>query len=353
MGKVLVSSTNYSGQNANIVFFSINSPHISVDLGVQILPYIREHEDVYGTYVLTFPSFKNKKCIVSIDDPNQIENKLFDSTSWLGSIPSPYNSYLEIASNRWNKYIGYNPQVRSAIANLVPGWNGLSLKAGRFNLFNDSNDFTIASCGPWEYVDLQTSGPGVQFNSVTFQLNINSYYSAFFNDQDWINVLTHELGHALGIGIYWSSSLSAYGAVPPSNFFLDGTSYTNCGMAYDSITSDTSPRNKIPLEDFGGSGTSSAHWENNYRSSAYVGSGGYSYPGLSNELMVGTYGPGQNSILSNLSIQILVDFGYIAKLSGGESVPSLNIVSQVVPQNHLHLHCQIPEDLNKIGSVNI
>jgi hypothetical protein len=351
MGKVLVSSVNYNGQNANIVFYSINSPNIATNLGLQTLPYTRDHEDVYGTYILTFPTFKNKKCIISIDDPNQTELQLFNRNSWVNTIPSPYSGYLEVAANRWNKYVSYNTAARSAIANLAPGWNGLALKYGAFNLYNSSTSYVIASCGPWDYVDLQTSGPGVQFNSVTFQLNINSYYSSVFSDHDWINILTHELGHALGIGIYWSSSLSAYGAVPPSNFFLDGSSYTNCGVAYDSITSDISPRNKIPLEDIGGSGTSSAHWENNYRNSLYTGSGGYDYPGLSNELMIGTYGPGQTSILSKVSTQVLVDFGYVARLSEGEGIPSLVYSSQVVPQHHMHLNCQLPTDLHKLGSI--
>jgi hypothetical protein len=351
MTQVLISSANYSGQNANIVFYSVNNPHIAVNLGTQTLPYTRDNEDPYGTYILTFAAFKNKKCIVSIDNPNHTEPQLFNKNSWLQSVPSPYNGYLDIAANRWNKYIEYNSTIRSAISNLVPSWDGLSLKSGTFTLYNSSDSSTIASCGPWDYVDLQTSGPGVQFNSVTFQLNINNYYSSMFSDHDWINILTHELGHALGIGIYWSAALAADGAVPPSNFFLDGNSYINCGVAYDNITSDTTPRNKIPLEDFGGSGTSSAHWENNYRNSSYIGSEGYNYPGLANELMVGTYGPGQASILSSVSTQILVDFGYVAKLPQGEGVPSLVAPSQVVPQHHMHLNCQISQDLHKLGSI--
>lgn len=65
--QALISSNNYNGQTANIVFYSINNPDTPINLGSQILPYTRENEDIYGVYVLTFPNFKNKECAVTLN----------------------------------------------------------------------------------------------------------------------------------------------------------------------------------------------------------------------------------------------------------------------------------------------
>ena len=267
-------------------------------------------------------------------------------------------TYLNSSADRWNSYIAYNPTVRTAIAGLVPGWDGLSLASGQLNMYNNSGSNTIASCGPYNYVDLESAGPGVQFNTVDFVLNINEYYASTYSSGDWINIITHELGHALGIGLYWSSDFLSEGSIPPVNFFLDGSGYTNCRAAYDSITSDSSPRSQIPLEDTGGVGTSSAHWEDDYRSVSYTGSNGYNYPGVTNELMVGTIGPGDTRILSTMSTKILVDFGYEEKSPGtSEGIPSLDLsalnINAQQNENQSKLNCTCDHKPNKIGTVNL
>jgi uncharacterized delta-60 repeat protein len=65
--QALISSNNYNGQTANILFYSINNPSIPIDLGPQTLPYTRFDDDIYGTYILTFASFKNKECVVVLN----------------------------------------------------------------------------------------------------------------------------------------------------------------------------------------------------------------------------------------------------------------------------------------------
>lgn len=247
---------------------------------------------------------------------------LFNSLSWQSVIPEPYLSYFNASAARWANYLRYNPAVINQIRTNFPSWNGLALNV--YNQFNDSNTYTIASCGPNQYVDI-LSGNGnitnLQFNSIDFDVNINTFYEPLFSAQDWINIITHELGHALGIGIYWDSYFANAGAVPPANSFLDGSYYTGCQAAYNSITGST--RVLVPLEDAGGQGTASGHWENNYRSASYTGGNGQTYKGLSNELMVGTIGPGSSRILSSLSIKTLVDFGYVEVNPGtSEGIPT-------------------------------
>ena len=160
----------------------------------------------------------------------------------------------------------------------------------------------------------------------------------------------------MGIGIFWGDSLAASGAVPPSNFFLDGTAYANARSAYNSIINDTTNiHNKIPLEDSGGSGTLSAHWENNFRTASYTGSGGVAYPGLSNELMVGSISRGASRILSGLSVKTLVDFGYKEVTPGNSEGKPTMVLSYTVgflDQNNIKLVCSHENKPEKIATIN-
>jgi len=162
---------------------------------------------------------------------------LFNKSSWASIVSEPYKTYLDQAADRWSIYMSYNPSIVADIKGLNgwSSWNGLALAPSKYTLYNDQAVSIIASCGPWDYVDLQTNGAGVQFNSLTFQLNINNYYLNIFSSSDWLNIITHELGHALGIGIYWNSSLASMGAVPPVDYFLNGEAYINCKNAYNNI----------------------------------------------------------------------------------------------------------------------
>jgi hypothetical protein len=110
---------------------------------------------------------------------------------------------------------------------------------------------------------------------VSFQLYVNDFWrhnSDYLpiTDSEWIDGITHELGHALGVGTFWDAFYS--GSHPPSNNFLNGTNangYPLAQTAYNTITSLT--RTLIPLESDGGAGTASAHWENNFRPASAPG----------------------------------------------------------------------------------
>jgi hypothetical protein len=69
MSQALISSNNYNGQIADIVFYSVNNPNTPINLGSQVLPYTYTSidNDIYGTYNLTFSAFKNKQCIVVLN----------------------------------------------------------------------------------------------------------------------------------------------------------------------------------------------------------------------------------------------------------------------------------------------
>lgn len=276
---------------------------------------------------------------------------LFDASSW-NSVPEPYRSYLNSSKNRWETYIKYDTNAVNEIKTLLPAWNGLRLNS--YNQINSSSSTTIASCGVFQYVDLETATSSVKFNSISFNLTVNDYYRNFFSPADWVNIITHELGHALGIGIFWNSFFSSSGSIPPSNDFLNGLAYSNAQSAYNSIVSLS--RTKIPLEASGGSGTSSAHWENNYRTAGSAGAGGLDHYGIMDELMIGFYAAGMNLKISNLSIKCLVDFGY-EEISPGNSEGTVSVdngMSFTKLNNLQKLNCECEKNKAiKIGTIRL
>jgi len=283
--------------------------------------------------------------------------QLFDKISWENVVPQPYLNYLNQAADRWSQFIKYNDAyylaIQSAVANnlnIIPqdwneSWNGLRLNSNSdLDIFNDPNSNTIASCGIVFSVNIDSS---VKIQPLSFVLNINDFYKNQFTSEDWVNILTHELGHALGIGTLWQSSYQSQGAVPPIDNFLNGLFYSSGQVGYNNIINDSS-YNKIPLESSGGTGTNSAHWENDFRSSSAPGADGKNYPGVQNELMVGFINPISNGgmIISQLSIQTLVDFGFEEVSPGSsEGVPNLNNAQSVNIQNSFKkLHCNCQQD---------
>ena len=178
---------------------------------------------------------------------------------------------------------------------------------------------TIAACYVAGSVDI-TNVLGA--NAVSFGLIINKSKEDSYSFQDWENIITHELGHALGIGSFWSSTnRDAQAAVPLDNF-LDGSVYSGCLSGYNPLVGGG--RVKVPLESTGSSGTQSAHWEDGFRDSSAVGSGGVSHPGLVNEMMVGYYVAGLDSTISGVSLGVLSDFGYEVIPGVGEGSPQVD-----------------------------
>ena len=100
-----------------------------------------------------------------------------------------------------------------------------------------------------------------------------------------------------------------------------GSGYATAQTGYNAIVEDSSLI-KVPLETSGGSGTSSAHWDDDLRPSSATGSLGKTYPGLTDELMLGFYNQGSTLKISQLSIGALVDFGYQEVTPGAnEGIP--------------------------------
>lgn len=215
---------------------------------------------------------------------------------------------LNAGASRWRNSCCFQAWVHDAIADILPGWSGLELE--NYTEINADNGY-LAACGVNLYVE-----DGTLLNAVSFDLQVNRFYATELTQDEWNDVMTHEMGHGLGIGIFWTAS----------SFFLSGSSYPSVQNAYNSIS--LLDRNKTPLESSGGSGTASAHWEDDYRLSE-----GVPYYGVADELMVGALVPG-GMVLSDLSIGALKDFAYETYPSQ-EGTPSLATSTPMAAQKRV------------------
>jgi hypothetical protein len=123
-------------------------------------------------------------------------------------------------------------------------------------------------------------------------------------------VVTHEMGHVLGIGTLWSAADNAGVALARQTgsdprFFGNGATLASAGvgLTFSSLgLSGTAALESVPLENTGGSGTAGSHW----RESVF-----------GNELMTGFVNNGSNP-LSLVTVQAMADMGYVVATSAAE-----------------------------------
>lgn len=278
---------------------------------------------------------------------------LFDPNSWANSVSSPFKTWLDIAADQWKALVKYDQNIIDNIRSSIdPSWNGCALVS--YSEINDPSAGFVAACGPLSSINIIDNDPvDIKYNALTFQLIINTYYynnpSIPLSSNDWIGVMRHELGHALGIGTLWNVTV-------PN--FLDGGLYNNSISAYNNIIGEpSSSRLLVPVEDSGSIGTAGVHWENNYRGDTYANGNGFVYPSCNFDVMVGYITLGSPKNISNLSKQFLIDIGYAS--NGFPAVvisPSATIeTSSQTTINNLcgcHDHCCHNENLGTINLVD-
>jgi len=127
-------------------------------------------------------------------------------------------------------------------------------------------------------------------------------------DGTLLDVITHEMGHVLGIGSVWTFKglLKAAGTANPT---FTGA---NASREYG-ILKGTGPT-PVPVENTGGPGTADAHW----RESVFR-----------NELMTGFVGKAGNP-LSRMTVASLLDLGYVVDLNAAEeyALPNLLMLAE-------------------------
>ena len=165
----------------------------------------------------------------------------------------------------------------------------------------------IAFCGPSYYAWDSTANT---YQTITFHITFNTYYeNGPFTEAEWTSIIVHELGHALGIGVFWEKN----------GDWIEGTGgkYPRAGDAYNLLTASTPLRGLIPIESEGPAGTAGFHWEDDDRLNIFEppGNDGYVYSNCMFDIMVAFFTRGGRVNISELSIGFLLDIGYARRSS--------------------------------------
>jgi hypothetical protein len=153
---------------------------------------------------------------------------------------------------------------------------------------------------------------------------------ALINNGGIVDVITHEMGHVLGIGTLWNfggrTLLVGSGGADP---YFQGTA----GRAgFTAINTVQYSGNPVPVENTGGSGTRDSHW----RESTF-----------GRELMTGFYNSGVLNPLSRVTIGSLEDLGYQVNYNAAEPY-SITALLYTFPFTPSANSIPIVEDLTSI-----
>lgn len=148
---------------------------------------------------------------------------------------------------------------------------------------------------------LAQAGPCAQRANSTVVAGIVQIDEADLNNPALEQIVTHEIGHVLGIGIEqnrgWDRQVSGLDTFNPSH---EGAETTE---AFDQLGGKAYLSTGVPLANQGGRGTRGGHWRE---------------ANFDNELMTGFINDGNNP-LSRLSLASLADIGYEMDLSTADS----------------------------------
>lgn len=123
-----------------------------------------------------------------------------------------------------------------------------------------------------------------------------------------VDVITHEMGHVIGIGTIWGKKALLVGAGSANPTFKGSNAKREYG-----VLRGTGPA-AVPVENIGGPGTQDSHW----RESVFQ-----------NELMSG-FVAAANNPLSRLTVASLQDMGYVVDMSAAEpyKLPDLHAMAE-------------------------
>lgn len=122
---------------------------------------------------------------------------------------------------------------------------------------------------------------------------------AMEHDGSLVDVITHEMGHVLGIGTVWGRKARLLGAGTVNPTFVGPKAEAEFGKLVGA-----GPRS-VPVENGGGPGTRDSHWRER---------------SFGSELMTGyVSAPGVKNPLSRMTIASLADLGYTVNLGAADA----------------------------------
>lgn len=127
-------------------------------------------------------------------------------------------------------------------------------------------------------------------------------------DGSLVDVITHEMGHVIGIGTIWTNKRLLVRAGTSNPTFKGANAKREFGVLMGS-----GPRN-VPVENTGGPGTADSHWRESL---------------FKTELMSGFIG-GPGNPISRMTVASLKDLGYVVDLNAAEPYTLPNLMAMAL-----------------------
>jgi hypothetical protein len=221
---------------------------------------------------------------------------------FLGGLNAAQKNAFKLAADRWSKVIiGDLPSVMVSgelIDDLLIEAQGVPI---------DGPGKILGQAGPTR---LRPASAGV--NAFLPAKGIMSFDTADLAqmqaDGTLLDVITHEMGHVIGIGTIWTQKGLLTGAGTSNPTFKGANAKKEFG-----ILKGTGPV-AVPVENSGGPGTRDSHWRESL---------------FKNELMSG-FIAAPNNPLSKMTVASLKDLGYVVNLSAAEpyALPNLQRMAE-------------------------
>jgi len=221
---------------------------------------------------------------------------------FLGGLTNTQKQAFKAAADRWSKVIvGDLPSVQvegEVIDDVLILAQGVDID-GRGGILGQAGPTRLRPASAGAFAFLPAKGK-MAFDSADL--------SQMESDGTLNDVITHEMGHVLGIGTVWSNKQLVKRAGTSNPTFIGQNAMREYGVLRGSR------KKAVPLENTGGPGTADSHWRETI---------------FRNELMTGFVGTAGNP-LSRLTVASLQDLGYVVDMNAAEpyNLPNLMALAE-------------------------